>query len=96
MSSEKIKTFIQDQMKEIRKPSLTCFLDHGLNEYHQLSVLLQAAGHDTCELDIAMNETFESTLKLKAAREKAEKMFEEKGILFTVVPFEKEEKSDSA
>lgn len=88
--------FIQDEMNEMTKPSSICFFEHALTQYHKLNVLLQACGHDTCELKKAMIETQESIEKLKAVRVKAEEEFKEKGILFTVVPFEgKEEKKEA-
>ena len=64
---------------------------HGIQEYHELNLTLQAAGHDTSELHAAIKETLESVVKLKAARDKAVERFKQQGVLFTVVPVEKEE-----
>jgi len=68
-----------------------CLFCHGIQEYHELNLTLQAAGHDTSELHAAIKETLESVVKLKAARDKAVERFKQQGVLFTIVPVDKEE-----
>jgi hypothetical protein len=90
-----IRQFIQDRLDDLMKPSLVCFYEHGLRGDKELSRTLQAAGHDTSELDAAVKEMHESTVLLKAERIKALRRFEEQGILYAVVPLE-QASADSA
>jgi hypothetical protein len=89
-----IQLFIQDRLDELTKPcsnpSIVCFYEHGLRGDKELSRTLQAAGHDTSELDAAVKEMHESAVLLKAERIKALRRFEEQGILFAVVPLEQQ------
>ena len=87
--------FIQDRLDDLMKPSLVCFYEHGLGLDKELNRTLQAAGHDTSELQAAMKIMHESTVKLRGERVKALERFKEQGILFTVVPLE-QASADSA
>jgi hypothetical protein len=85
-STEYIVPFIQERLNELTKPPPVCFYEHSIGVDNELKLTLQAAGHDTTELHAAITETLESIDKLKAARDKAIKLFKQQGILFTVVP----------
>jgi Spy/CpxP family protein refolding chaperone len=91
-----IRQFIQDRIDDLMKPSVVCFYEHALHGDKELSRTLQAAGHDTSELDAAMKEMLESSVKVRAERVKALERFKEQGILFAVVPLEQQASADSA
>ncbi len=91
-----IQLFIQDRLDELMKPSSVCFYEHALGGDKEVSRTLQAAGHDTSELDTAVKAMHESTVLLKAERIKALRRFREQGILFAVVPLEQQVSADSA
>ncbi len=91
MSTKFIEEFIHDTINTLSKTSVVCFFAHALGEYVQLCTTLKAAGHDTSELNAAMLETEASIVKLKAVRKAAVEKFKQSGVLFTVVPLEKEE-----
>jgi hypothetical protein len=86
-------------MDHLGKGSCCCLFTAGLEAYHELNLTLQTlTEHDTTELHTtellaAITETLESIVKLRAARDKAIKRFEEQGNLFTVVPVAKEEEA---
>ena len=46
-----------------------------LNEYHEMNMLLTAAGHDTAELDLAIKSTLHAGVELIAVTEKAMSKF---------------------
>ena len=89
---ESITQYIQARVDAITRQGTACYFGAAVNEYHELNLALQAAGHDTSELHAAVLETRECIVKLRAVRDQAVKRFKEKGALFTVVPLEKEEK----
>jgi hypothetical protein len=86
-----ITQFIHARVAKLSRPSLCCLVTADIEEYHELNLTLQSAGHDTSELHAAIKETLESVVKLKAVRDKAVERFNQQGILFTIVPGEKEE-----
>ncbi len=87
-----ITQYVNTRVDELTKPSCCCLLTAGLERYYELTMTLEAlAGHDTSELHAAVKETLESIVKLKAAHDKAVERFKEQGVLFTVVPVDKEE-----
>ena len=67
------------------------YFQAGIEGYHELNLTLHAAGHDTSELHAAIKETLESVVKLKAVRDKAVERFKQQGVLFKVVPVDREE-----
>ena len=83
--------FIQARVDALTRGSCYCPFSAGLQGFDELKMTLQAAGHDMSELHEAIKETLESTVKLKAVRDKAVERFKEQGVLFTVVPVDKEE-----
>ena len=87
-----ITQLVSARVDKLSRPSCCCLLTAGIEEYHELNLTLQAAGHDTSELHAAIKETLESMVKLKAVRDKAVERFKEQGVLIKVVPIvEKEE-----
>ena len=87
-----ITQLVRARVDKLSRPSCCCLLTAGIEEYHELNLTLQAAGHDTSELHAAIKETLESMVKLKAVRDKAVERFKQEGVLFKVVPIvEKEE-----
>ena len=57
-----------------------CKLTHALNDYIEMSALLKAAGHDTVNLDDALNEIVKSIDQLKKVQKAAIFKFESEGI----------------
>ena len=86
-----IHQFIHERLYELSKPSVVCLFNHSTQLYYDIQLTLKAAGHDTSELDAAIKETLKSIVKLKAVRDKAVERFKQQGVLFTVVPVDKEE-----
>ena len=83
--------FVQARVDALTRGSCYCPFSAGLQVFDELKMTLQAAGHDTSDLHAAIKETLESMVKLKAVRDKAVVRFKQQGVLFTVVPVEKEE-----
>ena len=83
--------FVQARVDALTRGSCYCPIYSGIQGYHELELTLQAAGHDMSELHDAIKESLESIEKLKAVRDKAVVRFKQQGVLFTVVPVEKEE-----
>ncbi len=86
-----ITQFIHARVDTLTRGSVFCSFVHGIEGYHELNLTLQAAGHDTSELHAAIKETLESVVKLKAVRDKAVQRFKQQGVLFNLVPVDKEE-----
>ena len=86
-----ITQFIHARVDTLTRASCYCPFYSGMQGYHELELTLQAAGHDTSELHAAIKETLESMVKLKEVRDKAVDGFNQEGVLFTIVPGEKEE-----
>ena len=86
-----ITQLVRARVEKLSRSSYCCLLTAGIEEYHELNLTLQAAGHDTSDLHAAIKETLESMVKLKAVRDTAVERFKQQGVLFTVVPVEKEE-----
>ena len=57
-----------------------CKLTHAVNDCKEISILLQAAGHNTADLDKAIKETNDSIDKLKTANKAAVCKFQTEGI----------------
>ena len=86
-----ITQLVRARVDALTRQGIYCAFGHGIEGYHELNLTLMAAGHDTSELHAAIKETLESMVKLKAVRDKAVERFREQGVLFTVVPVDKEE-----
>lgn len=82
---------IHARVDALTRGSCYCPFYSGIQGYQELELTLQAAGHDMSELHDAIKESLESIEKLKAVRDKAVVRFKQQGVLFTVVPVEKEE-----
>lgn len=83
--------FIQTRVDALTRGSCYCPFCDGIQQFDALKMTLETAGHATSELHEAIKETIESIEKLKAVRDKAVERFKQEGVLFTVVPVEKEE-----
>jgi hypothetical protein len=86
-----ITQLIHARVDALTKTSCFCPFNSGIQAYRELELTLRAAGHDTSELRDAIKETFEIIVKVNAERDKAVERFKQQGILFKVVPVEKEE-----
>lgn len=93
--TEKLKELIDDKLHALVNSRPYCPLSFAINDYHEINVTLQTAGHNTSELHAAIKETLESFVKLKAARDKAMDKFVQQGVLFTVVPIDIEEEQQA-
>ena len=81
-----ITQWVRARVDKLSRPSCRCLITAGIEEYHELNLILKAAGHDPTELHAAMKETLESTVKLKAVRDKAVERFKQQGVIIKVVP----------
>ncbi len=87
-----ITQLVRARVDALTRGGIYCAFGHSIEDNHELNLTLQAAGHDTSELDEAIKEALESIVKLKSARDKAVERFKQQGVLFKVVPtVEKEE-----
>jgi uncharacterized membrane protein len=86
-----ITQLVRARVDALTRGSIYCVFGHAIGEYHELNLTLQAAGNDTSELHNAIKETCISIVKLKAVRDKAVERFKKQGVLFKVVPVDKEE-----
>ena len=102
MDRHDLTEYVNARVDHLGKASCCCLFTAGLEAYHELNLTLQAlTEHDTTELQAAIKDVLESSVRLKDARDKAVQRFREDGLIITSraqtpVVAQEEHTSDSA
>jgi hypothetical protein len=82
MDRHNLTEYVNARVDHLGKASCCCLFTAGLEAYHELNLTLQAlTEHDTTELQAAIKDVLEASVRLKDARDKAVQRFREDGLI---------------
>jgi hypothetical protein len=94
--------YVNARVDRLTTASCNCLFTTALEAYHELNLTLQTlTEHDTTELQAAIKDMLESSVRLKDARDKAVQRFRQDGLIViiraqTPVVAQEQHASDSA